>query len=374
MLTGAPALSQSADLSSDLIIYYPFNGGASDITGSTEGSAFGTSPSEDRFGVAGGALRFDSQDDVIQITGGGGLNARESGTVALWVKWDGQQDATYANTYGPVLARQQDWVFSNNIIALSNADPDQGQVVWTPHTASNSLLTGRSNVQDDRWRHVVVTFTPSEHRLYVDGRLEASGPPQQSSFYDAPGIPLTVGAWTGDGNGFFKGVLDDMRVYDRALSSEEVEALFALNPNAPDLTPREEVEAMVESQMRSWSQRGKFEKVEDYEARVNDETRTAARDSLMAEALAEVGEERIDWTTARNTYDPDREVFTITVEHLDPFALAVPIAEAEAFDANFRGVQYLNPVYSLGDGDSLVVEYVEVTDPASGSTYLYEQP
>lgn len=373
MLTSSSALSQSADLTNGLITYYPLNGGASDVAGGTEASVFGAQPAEDRFGNANGALYFDGEDDMVQVAGGGGLNARQSGTIALWAKWEGSQDQTYGRKYGSVLGRQSDGRFSNNILAITASDPEEGKVVWSPHSP-RGLLTGRSNVQDGRWRHVVVTFTPAEHRLYLDGQLETSAAPSGSAFHDAAGVPLTLGAWADDGNGFFKGMLDDMRVYDRALSSEEVEALFALNPNAPDRTPREEVEAMVESQLRSWSQRGKFEKVEDYEARVNDENRAAIRDSLMAQALAQVGEERIDWNTARNTYNPDAEVFSIRVEALEPFELAVPISEAEAFDANFRGVQYINPVYGLSEGDDLIVEYVEVTDPASGKTYVYEQP
>lgn len=187
---------------------------------------------------------------------------------------------------------------------------------------------------------------------------------------------LAVDEDTDDGTGKTLSVASDGRPFDYALFeiTTELEGFDDLTFTVFEPDPRAEVERLVEGRLAAWSQRGKFEKVEDYEARVNDETRAAVRDSLTAQALAEVGEERIDWGTARNTYDPDREAFTITVEHLAPFVLAVPIAEAEAFDANFRGVQYLSPVYGLGNGDGLSLEYVEVTDPASGRTYVYERP
>lgn len=373
ILMSSSVLSQPTDLTQGLITYYPLNGGASDVAGSTEASIFGAVLAEDRFGNANGALYFDGVDDMVQVTAGGGLNARNTGTIALWAKWEGVQDQNYSRRFGAALGRQSNGRFSNTILDISASDPAVGKVVWSPYSPS-ALLTGRSNVGDGRWRHIVVTFSSAEHRLYIDGQLEASGASRRSAFHDSPGVPLTLGAWVDHGGGFFKGLLDDVRVYDRALSSKEVEALFALNPNAPDLTPREEVEVIVQRKLKSWSRRGKFEKVEDYEIRVNEGTRNILHDSLRVQAFAQVGDERVDWSTARNTYDPDAEVFTIRVEALEPFKLAVPIAEAEAFDANFRGVQYLNPIYGAGDGGNLLVEYVEVTDPESAKTYVYKRP
>jgi hypothetical protein len=140
------------------------------------------------------------------------------------------------------------------------------------------------------------------------------------------------------------------------------------------LSPKEEVEAHATSLLQAWRERGTYEKTEDYEMRVNDPARrAAAADSLMRQALAEIAPERIEWQTAQTSYDADAEVFTITVEHLEPFELPVPIGEAEAFDANLESVQYRDAIYGLGYGDGLTVEYVEVTDPASGRTYVYER-
>jgi hypothetical protein len=137
------------------------------------------------------------------------------------------------------------------------------------------------------------------------------------------------------------------------------------------LTPQEEVAARVAAAMNAWKERGKFEKEEDYEARIAGDL-SAIEDSLMQQAVNEIGAERIDWTTARNTYDPDRETFAVHVEHLEPFELAVPISEAEAFDARFAEVEFANVAYALGDGDALRVLHVEATDPNSGQTYVYD--
>lgn len=137
------------------------------------------------------------------------------------------------------------------------------------------------------------------------------------------------------------------------------------------LTPQEEVAARVAAALNAWKERGKFEKAEDYEARIAGDL-SAIEDSLTQQVVNEIGAERIDWATARNTYNPDRETFEIHVEHLEPFDLAVPISQAEAFDARFSEVEFANVAYALGDGDALKVLHVEATEPASGRTYVYD--
>jgi hypothetical protein len=249
--------------------------------------------------------------------------------------------------------------------------------IWTGRFQFVSTPTPTS-YNDGQWHHAAGTLSANGLRLFIDGDLIAQDPaavaavPYQGYWRVGNG---TIARWPeAPASGSFTGTLDEIRIYDRALGRAAIRALYAYDPTEPTTTPRAEVEASIATQLQLWSQRGKFEKIEDYEARVNDGTRAIVRDSLTAQVLEQVGEDRIDWSTARNTYDPDAEVFTIRVDALEPFGLAVPIAEAEAFDANFRGLQYLNPVYGLGDGDDLTVEYVEVTDPASGRTYVYERP
>lgn len=135
-------------------------------------------------------------------------------------------------------------------------------------------------------------------------------------------------------------------------------------------TPREQVEEYVETRYDEWARRGKFEKSEDYEARVNEETIAAKREALISEGAARVAAETVRWKTAGNRYDPEREVFIIAVEGLEPFELPVPLDEAEAVDKYFSKLQYLDPVYTIGPGDDLVLHSAEVTVPRTGKTYV----
>ncbi len=73
------------------------------------------------------------------------------------------------------------------------------------------------------WRHLAAVREGGRLRLHVDGRLAATGAPFDAAQFDlANGEPLRLGAGTGD---LFNGWMRDVRVYEKALSGEEIQAL-----------------------------------------------------------------------------------------------------------------------------------------------------
>jgi hypothetical protein len=72
--------------------------------------------------------------------------------------------------------------------------------------------------------HVAATYDGSTIRLYIDGELEASGPgPSSISVND---LQLALGAQP-DGTSKFGGAIDDVRVYDRALTAQQIADLVS---------------------------------------------------------------------------------------------------------------------------------------------------
>ena len=71
---------------------------------------------------------------------------------------------------------------------------------------------------------MVVTFDAQrrELRLYVDGVLEGSG---SNSGSITPGDPLQIGR-NDNGQEYFSGLIDDVRLYNRALTAQEVQDLY----------------------------------------------------------------------------------------------------------------------------------------------------
>jgi len=162
-------------------------------------------------GYNSGALEFDGKDDYVSVL----LDASETEyAAAMWFR------TTNANC-GLLAVVQNDlggdsdrhiYLSAGNLMAR----------VWNDEIIGTTGL----NIADGLWHHMVHTFggPVGGQRLYVDGSLRASGAKDVSDFDWQE--RLNVG-WSSDGGGdFFEGALDDVHIYDRALSEEEIGALI----------------------------------------------------------------------------------------------------------------------------------------------------
>ena len=88
------------------------------------------------------------------------------------------------------------------------------------------VVTSITTLIPDQWYHVADTYDGSEARVYIDGGLDATG--------DESAVPLTNTSLLffgqrGDDNSslFFDGLLDEVSIYNRALTAEEISAIYA---------------------------------------------------------------------------------------------------------------------------------------------------
>ena len=204
-----------------LIGYWPLDGDASAVVGESGSLINDPVPSLDRNNQANHALAFDgAKKQRVQIPGGGGLNGRSSGTISLWVKWTGTQDADCCLSYGAVLSRHEDSQFSDNIIALNRADPTVARVVWrqsgrpAPVTVTGTMNVGTS------WHHVAVTFAPTGSVMYIDGRFQTKG--SSPVLHSNAATALSIGGWADGGDGYASASIDDVAIWDAPLSSAQI--------------------------------------------------------------------------------------------------------------------------------------------------------
>jgi hypothetical protein len=228
---GARALGTSVQIClqgpggpSGLIGYWPLDGDASAVIGRSGIMVSNPVPAMDRNSVAGGALFFDGTlQQRVEVPGGGGLNGLLRGTISLWVKWSGVQDVGFSAAAGAVLGRQQDGIFSDNIITLTNANPDNALLQWRQNSAGGISATSTIPVLTDTWRHIAVTFTETNSELYLDGFLESTG--TGGLMHSNVNIALSIGAWIGAGGSFSTATIDDVAIWNRVLSVDEVQAI-----------------------------------------------------------------------------------------------------------------------------------------------------
>ncbi|MHC4202057.1 MAG: LamG domain-containing protein, partial [Planctomycetota bacterium] len=115
---------------------------------------------------------------------------------------------------------QQKWVFRTNNDYI-RVEVNGGNVV------------GSTNIRDDKWHHVAATWsddgTPDveDVKLYVDGVLDAKSGTTTEPINTVSGTDVTVGVKEGNGSDF-DGLIDDVRVYDRVLTPEEIGRLASM--------------------------------------------------------------------------------------------------------------------------------------------------
>ncbi len=189
---------QNINLDSGLIAYFPFNGNAIDESYNwNDGTVNGASLVSDRFGNLNSAYNFDGVDDYIHI----GYHSYSTYTISLWMK---SSQNTFpeggSNLFSSELAR--------HIIRMDNSG--------TIHYSDNPI-----SVNDNIWHHIVICVSLQDTVCYIDNT---------SGSYNSP----YAGTFTGNtvlGKdypyvSYYSGIIDDVRIYNRALSVTEIQALY----------------------------------------------------------------------------------------------------------------------------------------------------
>ena len=86
-----------------------------------------------------------------------------------------------------------------------------------------------------RWYHVAYTWDGADVRLYVDGVFASSAPVSRSPLTDERS--LVIGKHPPGATEYLNGRLDELRIYNRALSAQEISELHRTDPDGPPPSP-----------------------------------------------------------------------------------------------------------------------------------------
>lgn len=219
------ALAPAVDINSNLILYSKFNNDALDstenaINGSVSGGPF--SYEEDRNGVANSALSITNGAFVDYGNPGVVQQLTNQVTISMWIK----QDASNFGFFSPLLNKFQGnglYLALDSYQTIPPGPMNENRVRWR---VNNSVFLNSSvNVIHGEWHHIVATYNGSQLRIYQNGVL--SGQLNHVGTITNNSTNLQFGRQSnGLGNATFKGDVDEIRLYNRALSPDEVRTLF----------------------------------------------------------------------------------------------------------------------------------------------------
>jgi hypothetical protein len=215
------------NLQSDLIACYSFEGNANDGTGNNNhGTVNGATLTTDRFGNQNNAYQFNGSNSYISIPTSQLLN--NNYTYSIWIKLSSLPEpsvSAVAWSIGDNTSRHQ----TINVSNFYSSGGATGICSGGYNLISSPATTGlQSNVLPsiNQWYHVVSTRTDTEMRLFINGSLIAASSTSNSlPYYGSP--PYAILGMRCNLTQPFNGAIDDVTLYNRALTVQEVQKLFS---------------------------------------------------------------------------------------------------------------------------------------------------
>lgn len=307
---------------SSLQVHYTFTGNADDSSGNeNHGTVDGATLTTDRFGEANSAYEFDGEDDIITVLDNPAQRLEGDFTIVAWVLPYSQKDHTILRknssahgisaypAYGIGLSGTQHFVM--------NIGSDEGR-----QGISSQQSFFNQPYQVDTWYRIIarkqdttiyITTNPFGKNSFTNyqGSMKGNIP------YDSS--PLIIGSRTQQQSNTFEGKIDDIKIYDRFMTLEEVTGLSfndddpegeedEEDPELEDEDPNESFSAETNILIDPW----KFLLIES-----NNDIITNAK-------LSKDGELLID-------QDNDSKVMSINLEGFMPGQYILTLASADDF-------------------------------------------
>ena len=296
-------------------------------------------------GVFGSALQMNGvSGERIEVAGYDGILGTSDRTVVAWIN---------TTDVGDIIS----WgVNTNTLKWIFRVQTGQGVTGAIRTEASGGYIVATTDVRDGEWHHVASVLASNgaptilDVDMYVDGVLEAISASQ------SVGVDTTTRTvWIGDGHHDrpFPGAMDDLAIFSRALSQEEIVSImsgFGQKELASKPIPENEASGVLRDTMLSWASGEFAQKHNVYFGTVFEDVNTAnvanPKNVLIRQDLGDngLGVGRLDfdqtyyWRVDEVNGAPDRTVFKgipwrFTVE---PFS--VPIANVTATASSTFGL------------------------------------
>jgi hypothetical protein len=220
----------------NLMGWWRFDGDALDTSGNERHGTLNGSPTFGP-GVFGQALEFQENPDYVTIDGYKGVLGTHAFSITAWIKTANPANIEQIVHWGAHVGGQRvEFRINSTRLRISHG---------------NGNVQGNTDLIDDEWHHVAVTVidnataSSGDVTFYVDGEddtMESTDPDGWDIVANAT-LDVTIGWRPTQQDRPFIGSIDDVRIYDKVLTQEEVQAImqgggeaytFALGPDPAD--------------------------------------------------------------------------------------------------------------------------------------------
>ena len=227
--SGASALPLNNPITAGLVAAYEFSGNADDVSGNgNDGVVNGPTLTTDRFGNAGSAYSFDGVDDYFNSSDP--FAPQSAGAISLWLNRAPDQAEA-----GIISARSDyGYLTGDLLIQFVFIDSEEfrvfywnGSPIGSGGNWQNPIGTNNGELSSNTWHHIVLSWDSSVgSKVYRDG-VEIGADSVPAPIFG--NLPIVIGR-NHLIEHYYEGSIDDVYIYDRALSASEVQTLYSTVP------------------------------------------------------------------------------------------------------------------------------------------------
>ncbi len=214
-----------------LVGYWPFNGNANDESGhSFNGTTINTTLSTDRFGLNNSCYYFNGNNAYIDLpTNAGQISGATSFSISAWIETE------VINSSIPQA------IFTNWHMSTSPVGVPIGfyftiynNKIYSNYTSGQGIGSN-SNITQNQWHNIIIVYDGSQsvnsnrEKLYIDGaevQLDFSCLNCNVTIPNSIGLLGTYSRIGARPNEFFKGKIDDICIWNRVISSDEIIGIY----------------------------------------------------------------------------------------------------------------------------------------------------
>jgi hypothetical protein len=363
---------------SGLVSWWPAEGNANDIVGTNNGALVNGATYES--GMVGQGFSFNGVNSYVQIADSPSLDLTNEFTIELWYKDTG----TTGTYFGLVNKRPLTVGACNFGIQIMTGNPGGLRVLFEESTSGTFQISSYSPAPAvGVFHHVAATYRQStatqvEVKTFIDGQLVKTATLSGNLANTVNHEPVTIGCDNPVGGDFIKGIIDEVSIYNRALSTNEIAAIYDAGsggkcpPITPSITTQPTNQTVVVGGTASFSVTASGTSPLSYQWSFNTTNIVGATNSLLVLTnvqLSQAGNYAVLVTNLYGSILSSNVVLTVTLDHFAWGSIPSPRFVNTPFSVVIRAQDMTNGLFTNFTSTAILgtTNGIAITPPVSGN-------